>query len=208
MRGQAPSQALNRAPLKMTSRMLGAALVASLVSAPAFAGHRDRDARYDDDYQSPAEVGGRTDFAQVVSAQPIYRQVEVSEPRNECYDQPVSYREPRYSGDNTAGAVVGAIIGGVVGNQFGGGSGRAVATGVGAVVGASVGSHAGEYDRGRYVRTGYERQCRTVDDVHVENRVDGYDVAYRYHGDVYHTTMPYDPGDRIAVDVSVRPVRY
>jgi uncharacterized protein YcfJ len=206
MREQAPSQAVSRAPIKFTCRIVGAALVASLISAPAFAGHRD--GGYDD-YQSPAEVSGRTDFAQVLSAQPIYRQVQVNEPRSECYDQPVSYREPpRYSGDNTAGAVVGAIIGGVVGNQFGRGGGRAVATGVGAVVGASVGSHAGDYDRGRYVRTGYERQCQTVDDVHVENRVDGYDVAYRYHGDVYHTTMPYDPGDRIAVDVSVRPVRY
>ena len=79
-------------------------------------------------------------------------------------------------------------------------------------LGASVGSHAGEYgggyDRGGYTRTEYQRQCETVDDYHVENHIDGYDVAYRYHGDVYHTTMPYDPGDRIAVDVSVRPVRY
>ncbi|MDB5967627.1 MAG: hypothetical protein JWQ90_77 [Hydrocarboniphaga sp.] len=215
MREQAPSQARRFAPVAMTC-MLGAALVASLASAPAFAGRYDRDDRngqYYDDSSTGGDANPRTDFAQVVSTRPIYSQVQVNEPRDECRDVPVTYRErPSYSGDNTAGAVLGAVIGGVVGNQFGGGSGRAVATGLGAVVGASVGSHAGEYnggyDRGDYARTGYQRQCQTVDDYHVENHIDGYDVAYRYHGAVYHTTMPYDPGDRIAVDVSVRPVRY
>lgn len=211
MREQAPSQARRFARFAMIC-MLGPALV----SAPAFAGRYDRDDRdgvYFDDSSYGSDVHARTDFAPVLSAKPIYTQVQINQPRQECQDVPVTYREaPRYSGNNTAGAVLGAVIGGVVGNQFGGGSGRAVATGLGAVVGASVGSHAGEYergyDRGGYTRTEYRRQCATVDDYRVENRIDGYDVAYRYNGAIYHTTMPYDPGDRIAVDVSVRPVRY
>ena len=215
MREQAPSQARRFAPLSMTC-LLGSALAASLISAPAFAGRYDRDdrdAQYYDDSSYGGDAVARSEFANVISARPIYSQVQVNQPRNECQDVPVTYRErPRYSGDNTAGAVLGAVIGGVVGNQFGGGTGRAVATGLGAVVGASVGSRAGQYDggydRGGSTHTEYQRQCETVDDYRVENRIDGYDVAYRYHGDVYHTTMPYDPGDRIAVDVSVRPVRY
>jgi len=32
-------------------------------------------------------------------------------------------------------------------------------------------------------------------------------VTYRYHGHVYRTRLPYDPGSRLAVDVNVRPVR-
>jgi uncharacterized protein YcfJ len=213
MREQAPSQARRFAPVAMTC-LLGSALVASLASAPAFAGRYDRDDR-DGQYYDDSSSGGdaaRSDFAKVLSARPIYSQVQVNQPHDECQDVPVAYREaPSYSGNNTAGAVIGAVIGGVVGHQFGGGTGRAVATGAGAVVGASIGSHAGQYDgydRGGYTQTGYQRQCQTVDDYHVENHVDAYDVTYRYHGDTYHTTMPYDPGDRIAVDVSVRPVRY
>lgn len=216
MREPAPSPAVSQRRIWIrTAVAASAAIGALLVAAPASAGHHDRYERYSEyerDDDSP-----RTDFADVVDVRPIYSQVAVNEPRRECYDQPVQYRErTRRSGDNTAGAVVGAIIGGVVGNQFGGGTGRAVATGVGAVVGANIGSRAGDYsydgyggyDGGRSIRTGYERQCQNYDDVRYERRIDGYDVTYRYQGRTYHTTMPYDPGERIAVDVSIRPIRY
>lgn len=212
MRAKAPSQAHRFAPLFT----LGVALTMSLASATAFAGQHERyddyddryASRYEDDSRYAGQNTGRSDYAQVLESRPIYRQVRVSEPRRECWDERVSYREPRVAGQNAAGAILGGIIGGVAGNQFGRGSGRSVATGVGAVIGASLGSRAGEYDRGGLVRTGYETQCRTVDQARIEDRVDGYDVTYRYNGGVYHTTLPYDPGNRLAVDVDVRPVRY
>ncbi len=205
MREQAPSQARRFAPLIT----LVSSLTVSLVSLPAFAGHQDRYDRDDRFEESP--YGGatsHTDYAQVLSSRPLYHQVRVSEPRRECWDERVSYREPRISGQNAAGAILGGIIGGLAGNSFGRGGGRAVATGVGAVIGASLGSRAGEVQGGGYARSGYETQCRTIEDAHVEDRIDGYDVTYRYNGSVYHTNLPYDPGNRLAVDVDVRPVRY
>ena len=205
MRKQAPSQAPRFAPLIT----LGVSLLSAAVSMPAFAGHHDR---YDDDaayYETDeAPYTGRTDYAQVLDARPIYSQVRISEPRRECWDERVSYREPRVAGQNAAGAILGGIIGGVAGHAIGRGDGRAVATGIGAVVGASVGSRAGDDDRGGYRRSGYETQCRTIEQARTEDRIDGYDVTYRYNGAVYHTTLPYDPGNRLAVDVDVRPVRY
>ncbi len=215
MREQTPSRIR-----RFASATTVAALAVGLCPLPALAGRYDGydpayDARYqpsDADYR--VESSHRTDFAQVVSSRPIIRQVAVTEPRRQCWDEQVSYREPapvagsNVAGSNVAGAIIGGVIGGVAGHQFGGGSGRAVATGVGAVVGAGLGSHAGEYPRGGAMRTGTETRCETVDDRRFEDRIDGYDVTYRYNGNLYQTTMPYDPGNRIAVDVDVRPARY
>ncbi len=191
---------------KLTLATAFGAMIAS--AAPAFAGHRD-----DDRYERPGRYE-RYDYAQVVSSRPIVRQVRVSQPRQECWDERVVYEQPRnYQPAIGPGTIIGAVIGGVIGNQFGGGNGRAVATGAGAVIGASVGSqhdayaYGGYRGRGSVEHVGYEQRCRTVDDVRYQNRVEGYDVTYRYHGRVYHTRLPYDPGNRIAVDVNVRPVQ-
>ena len=40
-----------------------------------------------------------------------------------------------------------------------------------------------------------------------EQRIDGYDVVYKYKGQRYSTRMPYDPGRRIKVRVDIRPAR-
>lgn len=181
-------QTLKRLPL---AALCGAALL----SAPAaFAGHKSKHR-----YQDGPEYG------EVLEAEPIMRRVRVTVPRQECWDEEVVYQHrPNVGG----GALIGAILGGVVGHQFGGGSGQAAATAAGAVVGAHVGAdHAARYGRG-YDRVGYEERCRTIPETHWEERVDGYDVTYRYAGRVYHTRWPHDPGDRIPLDVNVRPVRY
>lgn len=176
------------------------ALIAGLATAPAFAGSRYG---YDDRYN-----GGRTEYAQVVSADPIYQSVRVSRPRQECWDERVTYRDPGYQANVTAGTILGGIIGGVAGHQIGGGHGRDVATAVGAVIGAGVGNNATSRNRGQYERSGYETRCETVNDVDYEQRIDGYDVTYRYNGQIYQTRMPYDPGRRIPVNVDVRPAGY
>lgn len=170
------------------------------VSATAQAGYRDY---YDDG----------NDYAEVISARPTYTDVRVNQPRQECYDERVVYDDGGYyrgRGDEGVGALLGAVVGGVVGNRFGHGDGRVATTAVGAVIGASAGASIGR-NNGRGYREepsyGYEQRCSTVNDYRVEQRVDGYDVAYRYHGHVYNTRLPYDPGDRLAVNVDVRPAR-
>lgn len=175
--------------------------------------------RYADDdrrdrWEEPDRYRGQPDYeyAQVVSADPIYRTVRIQEPRRECWDERVVYDEgPRYDNNGAGGALVGAILGGVAGHQFGKGRGNAAATAVGAVIGASVGQRVAVQNRppeSRAQRVGYEEVCQTVTDYRTEQRVEGYDVTYRYGGRTYHTTMPHDPGARIPVDVNVQPVRY
>lgn len=173
-------------------------LAVSAMSLPAFAGHRhDDDDRYDDGVV----------YAQVVSARPNYHEVRVSEPRQECHNERVVYRDNNRGDPNIAGAILGGIIGGVAGHQIGGGHGRDVATGLGAVLGAGIGANAGRGYGGNTEHVNYEQRCETYNDYHYENRLDGYDVTYRYNGRLYNTSLPYDPGRSIPIRVDVQPVR-
>ena len=168
-------------------------LMAVTAATPALAGRWDNDGMV---------------YAPVVSSRPFYTQVQVAQPQQVCRNEQVVYNEPVYrQGNNPAGTILGGIIGGVIGHQFGGGRGNAVATGIGAVVGAGVGNQAGSY-QGTTQRVAYQQRCDTVTSYRTEQRIDGYDVTYNYGGRLYNTRLPYDPGNRIAVNVSVQPVRY
>lgn len=168
------------------------ALVAALTAAPALADHRNDDNR---DNQR------QTEYARVVSAKPIYRQVRVSVPREECVEERVVYRDR--SGARDGNVLLGAIIGGVAGHQFGRGRGNAAATAAGALIGAGVAQDS--WGRPVRERVAYEPRCNTYEETRYEERVEGYDVTYKYHGRLYHTRMSHDPGSRIPVDVAVSP---
>ena len=138
-------------------------------------------------------------IARVLSAEPIIRYVTVSMPVRECWEDTEYYtveQRPRGSAGST---LFGAIVGGVIGHQFGGGRGRDVATALGSVVGAAVGSDSARrraaYDG--YRTTSYSRpvqRCETVSKTHEEERIDGYNVVYKYRGQKYATTTRHDPG--------------
>jgi uncharacterized protein YcfJ len=108
-----------------------------------------------------------------------------------------------------ASTLVGAIIGGVVGHQFGSGRGNDAATVAGTVIGAAIGNDAAKRRYGASYRTvEYSRpveRCETRMTSHREERIDGYRVVYKYHGQKYETRMPYDPGREIRVRVDIRP---
>lgn len=142
-------------------------------------------------------------YAQVLGSNPVYQQVNVAIPRQQCYDQQVVYRDDRPS---IGGTLLGGLAGGLIGHSIGGGSGKAWATGIGAVVGAGVGNNiarSGEVDR-----VGYQQQCTTVNDYQVQQQLAGYDVTYSYGGQVYRTHLPYDPGPQLLVNVNVAPAGY
>lgn len=194
------------------------AVTTLFASTTALAGGKFRG--YDDGYRSDRSD---TDYAQVISSRPIYSQTRIHAPREECWDERVVYRDRYRNGgrgasqfDTTAGAVIGGVIGGAAGHQFSEGSGKQIATAIGALIGASVGSNAVRNDHDRRYRgreeyreqVAYEPRCRTVSEARYEERIEGYDVTYRYGGRTYTTRMPYDPGNRIAVSVDVAPVRY
>lgn len=157
----------------------------ALCSAPAFAqsGYRDPGGPA---YQENVSYG----YATVLRAQPAY----------EAYTSSSAPRcvERRRRGNTTGGAVLGAIVGGALGNQVGKGDGRKAATIAGAVAGGAIGHEVAE----RNGSTTYECPSGYVQE---ERRVVGYDVEYTYKGENYMSRLPYDPGDRLRVRVSVTP---
>ena len=157
---------------------------------------------------APVLAGGhapRYDYARVTQVEPITRVVQVSQPRQECWEEEVVHRDEG-RGRSGAGTVLGGLIGGAVGSRFGGGDGKVAAAVAGSVLGAAIGN---SYERRHarepreYVST--ETRCRTIDDYYTEERTIGYRVHYRYHGEDYVTRMDRDPGRRIRVRVSVSP---
>ena len=145
--------------------------------------------------------------AKVTDVQPVYRTVQVTTPRETCWDEPVRQTVHHPGARRTfTPTIVGGIIGGVVGNQFGSGSGQDAMTVAGALLGASIGRDAA-YRRHAYTTTRYvnERRCETEEFVHEEERLEGYRVYYSYQGRNYMTQMANDPGKRIRLRVQVNP---
>lgn len=153
---------------------------------------------------------GEYAWAQVVRVDPLISYDSRPVRRQECWDEPVQAHYERYpSQHSNAGVVLGAIVGGVVGNQFGGGRGRVATTAAGAALGGAVASdmqrnrqYGGQYGS----QTVYEQRCRQTTDYMRHERVDGYEVTYRYGGRTYQTITDHHPGDRIQVRVDVMPV--
>lgn len=193
---------MNKKPWIATT--LSAVVVSlALASSPADAGHNYA-------FGKSRAAGGVYDYAKVVSVEPLVRYVTIRTPVRECWNETVEYTVENRP--NTAGgALVGAIIGGVVGHQFGSGRGNDAATVAGSLIGAAVGSDVARrkaYESGYYGSTRHSRpveRCATRYRAHEEERIDGYRVVYRYHGQKYATRLPYDPGNRIRVRVDVRP---
>jgi len=154
-----------------------------------------------------AEYGqGSIDEADVLSADPVYRTVRINEPTEQCWDEKVA--TPASSGYKShTPKILGAIIGAAVGNEFGSGRGRDLATAAGAVLGGSIGRDAQANHRSKH-HGGYtyQKRCEVVDSYRTEERLDGYDVTYRYNGQVGSTFTKHDPGSTIRVSVNVVPV--
>lgn len=139
------------------------------------------------------------DYARVVNVSPQYEQV--NRPQQECRTEyvPVQRRGERGMG----GSIVGGVAGGIIGNQVGNGNGRTAATAAGAIIGAIAGDRLENNNAGGVVEQQPVRQCQNVD--RWETRPNGYAVTYEYHGHTYTAIMPYDPGERMRVRVSVTP---
>jgi uncharacterized protein YcfJ len=138
-------------------------------------------------------------WADVLRADPVQGIVRTTVPQQQCYNQQVVQHDPGNSG---VGTVLGAVVGGVLGSTVGKGSGRVAATVGGAVVGGAVGNHVSDQG-GDY--TTNQTNCQQVNTVSDQRRIIGYDVEYRYRGEVYTSRLNYDPGERLRVRVQVQP---
>lgn len=172
---------------------------------------RPYDNRYDDRYNGGDDEGAY-DYAKVIDVQPLTRQVRVSSPQRECWDE-TRYDErdsgPPRARNATGSTLLGAVIGAAIGNQIGHGDGRRAATAAGAIIGAGVGNNqAGRrngYDQPPPPRAYTVQRCETHYRNDVQERIDGYRVTYVYHGRRGVTELPYKPGARIRVRVDVSP---
>ncbi|WP_324317183.1 glycine zipper 2TM domain-containing protein [Povalibacter sp.] len=147
------------------------------------------------------------DYAPVVRAEPIVRQVRVETPRRECWDDARTVESRPHISEPAVGGrtLLGGIIGGVIGHQFGSGSGRDAATIAGAAIGAGVGYDSARRAHGTSTTQEVVQRCEVRYQDQYEERIDGYRVTYRYNGREYTTRMPYDPGSKIRVRVAVAP---
>jgi uncharacterized protein YcfJ len=134
-------------------------------------------------------------YAQVLRADEVVEIRRVLVPQEQCEPEPEPPKRV-----NTGGAVIGAILGAALGNQVGDGDGRRAATAVGAVAGGVIGSNIA-----RNRELDEAGRCEVVQVEQEQSVVVGYDVEYMYKGDKYLSRLPYDPGNRLRVRVSVTP---
>ena len=184
---------LKIAALASTAMLLG-------ISGSALADHH---------YRTASNDRAMYDYAEVLSSQPIINYVTVKTPVRECWEEMEYYTVDHGPRGTGGGTLLGAVIGSVIGHQVGSGRGNDAATIAGGLIGAAIGNDSarrrngdnyGVETRGRPVE-----RCKTSYQEHREERIDGYRVTYRYHGQKYQTEMPHDPGRKIRVRVDVRP---
>ena len=179
----------------LTAWIFAAALTATSTASAgqyAYSGHRNS-AVYD--------------YAKVISVDPIVRYVTVTTPVRECWQETQHYTVQERPRGVAGRTLFGAILGGVIGHQFGSGRGNDAATVAGTLIGASVANKSAYAEHGYTTREYAKpvRRCETTYQSREEERIDGYNVIYRYNGQKYATRTPTDPGDRIRIRVDVRP---
>lgn len=138
-------------------------------------------------------------WADVLRVDPVYGVTRTATPTQQCYNQQVVQQTP---GNKGLGTVLGAVVGGVLGSTIGHGRGNTAATVGGAVVGGAVGNSVAS---GGQTYTTDQTVCQPGSQVSEQRQIIGYDVEYRYHGDVYMSRLSYDPGERLRVRVNVAP---
>ena len=219
---------------RLASTTLALALTAVTGSAIAYQdgygngnGYRDSTGAYDNGDPRYSGTSRRNDVAQVLRVEPIGRwhasqNQYGSEMRQECWNEQTNgyedgyyrdssgrlYQRDSHSNNNTGGTLLGVLIGGALGNQVGKGDGRTAATIGGAVIGGAIGNKVARsndhYDQYQD-NSGVVRRCRTVGGYQDSQSVGGYNVTYRYAGQIYHAVTNYNPGRRMRVVVDVRP---
>ncbi|WDE06808.1 glycine zipper 2TM domain-containing protein [Thalassomonas viridans] len=197
--------------MKIVTKALTKALImVSLLAtaANATAGHHKGDSFY---------ARGK-----VISATPIYQTVRVEHVHDSgCWTRVRHHHSSggyhtssgHHGSNEVAATVVGAVIGGTVGHVlFKKSDLKGVGTVAGAIIGGSVGndigrhSHSsGHYSSG-YRHASHRKVLHCRQEYTSFEEITGYDVTYKYQGDIYHTRTRHHPGKKIKLKVTVDPV--
>lgn len=141
-------------------------------------------------------------MATVVSVSPITEQV--NHPTQQCWTESQQVTQAVPQPRNPVGAILGGVAGGLLGATIGRGNGRVAAAAVGAGVGAITGdSMANRNSAAAVTSTVPVQRCQQVNNF--ETVTTGYQVIYDYDGQRFSARLPYNPGDRLRVNVSVTP---
>lgn len=118
-----------------------------------------------------------SDSINVISSEPIYKNITTRTPYEECWDEEVVHGR---SEPSPLGALIGGVAGGILGNQVGGGSGKAAATVGGAIVGSIVGNNLSQRDS--HPSTSIQRRCVTKYQEKSAEKLVGYKNIGNYKG--------------------------
>ena len=159
------------------------------------------------------------DYGRVLSAEPIYQTFQHRTPRETCWTETVRtetpYQQHHQRHNSATGTIVGGIIGGAIGHAVGHGkSNKKVGAVVGSVLGMSIGNDISRrnshnrypHSNHREVRYDDVERCDVSYETTTEEKLIGYDVAYKYKGETYYTRTDQHPGRKIKLAVSVSPV--
>ncbi len=177
-----------------------------LVSNTAFADHR---------YHNKHHKQHMYEYAKVTSVTPIIKSYERKIPQRCDHSSHYSYDKSNYKihdgyrGSSTP-MILGTIIGAAIGNELGHNkTNKKVGAVAGGILGASIGSDINRKHHKHYPRHSYSKHsCDDLYTVEYHEKVVGYDVSYRYRGNVYQTQTPTHPGDRIQLRVQFEPMQY
>lgn len=133
-------------------------------------------------------------YARVVSSRPIYREVAVDVPYENCGVERVGYRAANRR-DSATGAIVGGVVGAAIGHEVGGRHDALFAGLAGASIGQSIAASSGKtyYEDREVCSTGYRTEYR--------RELVGYNVGYDYNGRTYYTESARHPGTSIRIDI-------
>jgi len=140
-------------------------------------------------------------YAKVISAKPIVEIVKEYHPVRICREGVAKRRIKKHDkGAQLFGGLVGAVIGHNIGK-------RSDAKVAGAAIGAAIGSSIGkEATTKEGIREHATVNCQTEERLREFERTNGYRVTYQYQGKRYTTEMPYDPGKKLELELTVRPM--
>lgn len=195
-------------------QMLVIASTLLVAAGVAHAGHRSHDRFRSESHDRSPYIA----YARVIDVQPLIEQVHIQVPVRECYETmayaPPGVGTPRPR-NGVGGTIAGGVVGGVIGDRFGRGEGRDAMRLLGVLVGAAIGHDAATRQQAAYypqresqpypVQAYPVQECTTRYETRVEEQTRGYQVAYVFEGREYFTETRTPPGDRIPIEISVRP---
>lgn len=184
-------------PLKFNTWLTGPVIFLAALSAHAVHANQN-------------QHGQAFEYAKVVHASPVYRHIETREPVENCWTETVRVERPQYRGNSKTPTLVGGLIGGAIGNAVGSGKrNKQVGAVVGTLIGMSIGrdkTRANSNHQNVDVAYRDEQRCETRYITQSHQQLNGYNVTYRYKGQTYSTFTEREPGERIKLAVSFRPV--